>query len=374
MNKKVCIIGAGNIGIPLAVDFSYNENYDVYLYTKDKKRKKNLTQNHLSYYDIDFNKTIKSKRLLITDNLEEACNNAKIIAITYPSFLMENLIKSISSFTFDTIFFLPGYGGGKDLIANKYLNKNCNIVGLDRAPYISRLNSETTATISKKKRLRFSTLKKEYKEKTKLELEELFKTPCEPLNNYLTVNLTPSNPILHTSRLYSLLKDKNPEVTFDRMIKFYKEWDDTSSDIMIKMDNELHNLIKQIPINLQEVIPLTTHYESNTVTEMTKKLSSIQSLQDINAPLILDSNTSKYKLDLNSRYFTEDFPFGLKILIEYALLFDVKTPTMNTVYKCYEDFITPSPPNTHQIITNQYFEIKNYGMNTKENIINFYSR
>lgn len=139
------------------------------------------------------------------------------------------------------------------------------------------------------------------------------------------------------------------------------------------MDNELHDLIRAIPINLSEVIPLTTHYESNTVTEMTKKLSSIQSLQDINAPLILDSNTSKYKLDLNSRYFTEDFPFGLKILIEYALLFDVKTPTMNTVYKCYEDFIT-SPPNTHQIITNQYFEIKNYGMNTKENIINFYSR
>ena len=36
-----------------------------------------------------------------------------------------------------------------------------------------------------------------------------------------------------------------------------------------------------------------------------------------------------------SRYFTVDFPFGLKILIDIAKLFDVETPEMNKVWKWY---------------------------------------
>lgn len=363
MKQKICIIGAGNIGIPIAVDFSYNNNYKVFLYTK----KECLKTKRLSYYDIDSGKTVESKDLIITDVLSEACNNSNLIIVTYPSFLIESLIKSISEYIFETVFFIPGYGG-KDLISYKYLGEKCNIAGLDRAPYISRLNTETNASISKKKKLRLATLKKEHSEKTKKQLEELFKVPCEILNNYLTVNLTPSNPILHTSRIYSLLKDKTYEHGFERQIKFYKEWDNIASELMIKMDNELHDLIKAIPINLSEVIPLTIHYESKTVDEMTKKISGIKSFSEINAPLIYDSITNKYLIDFSSRYFNEDFPFGLKILIEYASICDIKTPIMSKIYKWFEDFTLNA-----QIPLKQNFELQNYGLLSKKNIIDFYS-
>lgn len=363
MKQKICIIGAGNIGIPIAVDFSYNDNYEVFLYTK----KECLKTKRLSYYDIDSGKTVESKDLIITDVLSEACNNSNLIIVTYPSFLIESFIKSISEYTFETVFFIPGYGG-KDLISYKYLGEKCNIAGLDRAPYISRLHSETNASISKKKKLRFATLKKEHSEKTKKQLEDLFKVPCEILNNYLTVNLTPSNPILHTSRIYSLLNEKTYDQGFERQIKFYKEWDNMSSELMIKMDNELHDLIKSVPINLSEVIPLTNHYESKTVEEMTKKISSIKSFSEINAPLVYDSTTNKYQIDFSSRYFNEDFPFGLKILIEYASICDIKTPIMSKIYKWFEDFTL----NT-QIPLKQNFELQNYGLLSKKNIIDFYS-
>lgn len=46
-------------------------------------------------------------------------------------------------------------------------------------------------------------------------LENLFETDCEVLPNYLCVTLTPSNPILHTSRLFAMFKDYVEE-------KFYK--------------------------------------------------------------------------------------------------------------------------------------------------------
>ena len=122
MKQKICIIGAGNIGIPIAVDFSYNNNYKVFLYTK----KECLKTKRLSYYDIDSGKTVESKDLIITDVLSEACNNSNLIIVTYPSFLIESLIKSISEYTFETVFFIPGYGG-KDLISYKYLGEKCNI-------------------------------------------------------------------------------------------------------------------------------------------------------------------------------------------------------------------------------------------------------
>ena len=42
------------------------------------------------------------------------------------------------------------------------------------------------------------------------------------LPNYLSVTLTPSNPILHTSRLYGLFHDYHEGMTWDEPLSFYK--------------------------------------------------------------------------------------------------------------------------------------------------------
>ena len=55
-------------------------------------------------------------------------------------------------------------------------------------------------------------------------------------------------------------------------------------------------------------------------------MNSIKSLSRIKSPLIKTSDG--FVLDSNSRYFQEDFPYGLQILIAFAEKFGVSTPSM----------------------------------------------
>ncbi len=62
----------------------------------------------------------------------------------------------------------------------------------------------------------------------------IFDMPCKSLPNYLSVTLTPSNSIFHTSRLYSLFKNWHEGITYLRNIMFHEEWNDEVSEIMIE--------------------------------------------------------------------------------------------------------------------------------------------
>lgn len=63
---------------------------------------------------------------------------------------------------------------------------------------------------------------------------DIFDMPCKSLPNYLSVTLTPSNSIFHTSRLYSLFKNWHEGITYSRNIMFHEEWNDEVSEIMIE--------------------------------------------------------------------------------------------------------------------------------------------
>jgi len=41
--------------------------------------------------------------------------------------------------------------------------------------------------------------------------------------------------------------------------------------------------------------------------------------------------------DFSSRYFTADYPYGLKIIRDIAVLFDVKTPNVDIVWNWHKN-------------------------------------
>ena len=270
------------------------------------------------------------------------------------------------------ILFLPGYGG-KEFFCQKLKKKGCIIAGLDRSPYVARLSDKNTVKASSKKGIRLATLNKSVPIDLCLFIEKLFNIPCTPLKNYLTVTFTPSNPILHTSRLYSLFKDSNVEMKFQRMVKFYAEWNDFSSEILFNMDNELLNICKSLSeIDLSGVIPNSIHYESSTPELLTKKIKSINSLANIDSPMKLKDEY--YIIDLESRYFQEDFKYGLALLKSFALITNVNTPYFDKVLKWYSQL------SGEQLYSNNgefnYSVIKscpqNFNITTINDVINFY--
>lgn len=99
----------------------------------------------------------------------------------------------------------------------------------------------------------------------------LWGIPCTVHPNYLSVTLTPSNPILHTTRLSTLFADYEEGKVYNRNPLFYGEWSDASSELLIACDGELQEMLKIMDkLDLHNVRSLKLHYESDTIEAMTK--------------------------------------------------------------------------------------------------------
>lgn len=328
--KKVCVVGAGNVGVALAIDISVKTGREVTLLTK----KNDLESQEFFKVDSDTGKRYTSNKIRVTSDYKVAIEEADFVFVTLPSFMVESCMKEINRYSPKIIVFVPGYGG-KEFFCQKLMSKGCIVAGFDRSPYVARLSGKYEVVASTKKSVRLGCMTRQYTEKLCNLLSDMVDFECLPLDNYLTVALTPSNPILHTARLFSIFKNVTVDTGLSDMIKFYGEWDDVSSEVLLAMDAELQTICKQFKnMDLSGVIPLSIHYESDSVQALTNKIRSIKSWHNLDSPM--KKVDGQYFIDLESRYFQEDFSFGLCILKSYAQIVDVATPTMDKVLCWYQ--------------------------------------
>lgn len=327
--KKICIIGAGNVGISLAVDLSISGVTDIVLLTKKwicyprNLLKLTVTQEY------------KSNKIYVTTDYGKGIEGADIIFVTLPSFMIESCVKEISKYLPKIIVFVPGYGG-KEFFCEKLIEGGCLITGFDRSPYVARLSGRYEVVSSTKKGVRLACMSREKTEYVCELLSSFLNFECRSVDNYLTVAFTPSNPILHTARLYSIFKNATAESAFPQMIKFYSEWNNLSSRVLLDMDLEVQAICSSFAgINLSGVIPLSVHYEADSVESLTKKIKSIKSWHNLDSPMKIKG--AQYFIGLESRYFQEDFLFGLCIFKVYAQITGVETPVMDKVLSWYQN-------------------------------------
>lgn len=192
-------------------------------------------------------------------------------------------------------------------------------------------------------------------------ISELFEIPCTPLPNYLSVTLTPSNPILHTARLRTLFSGYTEGTVYDRNPLFYGEWSDASSELLMACDEELQQICGSLErLDLSGVRSLRLHYESDTAQAMTKKLRSIASLHNLKSPM--KQVPGGWIPDFQSRYFTADFPYGLAILEGFADILGIAVPHIRETMDWYR-FVTG---DRHRLM------LGDYGICSVEDIYDFY--
>ncbi len=325
---NITIIGGGNIGTLMAAEFAF-KGHGVTIYTS----KPSLWNKELEVYDADENLLLKSSVCNITDSMEVALKNAEYIWVVMPAQLFPELSEKMLPFLKkgQKIGVVPG-SGGAEFAFKDALKKGCTLFGFQRVHSIARLKKYGKAVyqLGRKDELQIGAIPSCETSDICKTVSELFDMKCLELPNYLSVTLTPSNPILHTTRLYSMFKDYKPGTVYDRNFLFYEEWTDFSSEMLIKCDEELQTLCGVIPLDLTDVKSLKAHYESFDVMSMTKKISGIKAFKGITSPM--KETDGGWVPDWSSRYFTADFPFGLKIIKDIAAMFSVKTPNIDTVW------------------------------------------
>lgn len=369
---NVCVVGGGNIGTLILGDIGIREDISLRLFTSRPEQWENKIE-------VWHDNTIKhiGKIDLISNNPVDVISDADIIIFTLPSHIFPKVIDDIKEFIKPgtIIGIIPGSGGG-EFFCRELIEKGCIIFGFQRVHGISRIKEygKSVYDLGRKSELYIATIpSRKVGEICKI-IEEIFYIKCNCLPNYLNVTLAPSNPILHTTRLYSMFKDYKDGVYWNEKIKFYEEWNDNSSSILISCDSELQKICENIRgLDLKNVKSLKSHYDVETVTEMTEKITSISAFKGINAPM--KYTTEGYIPDLNSRYFLEDFLYGLCIIKGFGDILKIDTPNIDEVLRFYERI------SGYQIYKDEKFDgndlkklplPNNYGLKNMDDIVSYY--
>ena len=325
MSMNIVVCGGGNMGHAIAGNLSLVENTKISILTRNPlKWSKNLTIQNPD------GSICQSKELYVTSEAKEVIPNANIIIITVPNFGIKEVIEQIAPFyNSETWIGSVQCAGGFFWTLHNKLKNVKRTFGFQRVPYICRtIEYGKSVHITGNKNSIDVYYNHDIKNNNfKETLETLFNLNIVSCKHYLEVGISNSNPILHPSRLYSMFKNWNENKYFERELFFYEDWDDESSDILLACDNELSNIIKNIPIDLSHIKSIKKHYEVNNAKELTQKLKSIEAFKGIKTSMIkLDKG---YIPDIKNRYFTEDVPYGLLLIKGLALLTNTDVPNID---------------------------------------------
>lgn len=374
---NICIIGAGNIGTYLAAYISMKHENKVWLHTS----KPEAFNDTIALIEEEKNITYHITLHCITSSYEEAVSNTDYILITYPSFMMEKTIESILPYLKKgaVVGAIPGFGG-KEYLIDKLLDKGCIFFGTQRVPSIIRLEKYGESVLLKQKNpfMKIRVIPGEYSEKVAKDMSNFIDIPCIPLNSYLAITLSPSNPTMHPSRLYELFHDYvEGEHIYERNPYFYEEWGTLASTELLKLDEELEAIFNAFNENgdfdPRDIEKIKSRYNINTAEELSEKINTAPGFIGIDSPMVkIDGG---YIPDKSSRYFIEDIKFGLCILKSFAEILNVDTPEIDKIATWGQKFLEKEYIVDGKLKGKDINELtipQNMGINTKEELINYY--
>ena len=327
---KIAICGGGNVAHVMAGLLSQREGLEIRVLT----RKPELWDKSIRVLDDQDQSTI-GRPHLISNQASETIPGADLVILALPAYARAAVLSTIAAHLTGNVWVgsFPG-SGGFNWLAQKALqgaSANIAIFGAQRVPYISRIihYGREVFGSAKKEGIAIAAIPQSRSSEIASILEDVLQMPVNCLNNFLEITLATSNPILHPPRMYTLFHDYEAGNFWQESILFYEGWNNAASELLIRMDREVHDIFARIPLELSGISPLLKHYGVHDAKELTHKISGITSFKGITTPML--ETKDGFIPDFQSRYFTEDIPFGLLILKGVAVITGTATPTIDTV-------------------------------------------
>ena len=324
---KICICGGGNLG-HVCAGFLANRGHQVSILTTKPK----LWSQTIEIVAPEG--SFEGQLSQVTSNAADAIPQAEIVLICLPGFAIHDELIKIRSYLSNTCKVGTVVSStGFFFEALEVLPASIPIFGFQRVPFISRtIEYGQKAELKGYKELLHVAIEHTVaKESLRQELEMLFERPVTLADNFYEVSLSNSNPLLHPSRLYTMWKDWEPGIVYHRNPQFYAEWTPEASALLIQMDEDFQHLLMVLGLRPGCIPTVLDYYESTDAESLTTKLHDIKAFQGISSPMKEVPNG--FIPDFSSRYFTEDFPFGMRFIVETAHTHHVPIPTIEDVYQ-----------------------------------------
>lgn len=323
---NICICGGGNLG-HVCAGFLANRGHQVSILTTNPS----LWGRSLEIVAPDGN--FVGELADITSEPSEVIPQAEMVLVCLPGFAIHDELEKIKlHLSKDCVVGTVVSSTGFFFEAFKVLPPDTLLFGFQRVPFISRTIEYGHRAELKgyKDTLSVAVEQTESKEPIRQQLEQLFEKPVTLLDNYYEVSLSNSNPLLHPSRIYTMWKDWELGIAYPRNPQLYAEWTLEASTLLIQMDEEFQNLLKILGLKPGCIPTVLDYYESTDAESLTHKLQTIKAFQGIYSPM--KEVPGGFVPDFSSRYFTEDFPYGMRFIIETAHEHHVAIPTIEEVY------------------------------------------
>ncbi len=330
----ICLVGGGNLAHVCAGFLGAQEDVKIRILTRQPEK---WSGGGVEVMDAN-NKCFCVHPECVTASPQYAVVDADIVLFCLPGFAIREMLARIKPYV--TPAMLVGTvvsSTGFFFQAFEVLPKNIPLFGFQRVPFISRIveYGRRAKLLGYKPLHRIAVEQTENKQTVVQTLENLFKAPVELLANHLAVSLSNSNPLLHTARLYTMFKDG--DVVYPRNPLFYAEWTDEASEVLIQMDEEFQALLKTLRLPTGSIPPLLAYYGCSDAPSLTRKICSIPAFKEITSPMLPDGNG--YRINFTSRYFTEDFAYGLKYIYDLVVKNKIDAPMIIDVYRWGINFI-----------------------------------
>lgn len=270
----------------------------------------------------------------IYSDAQQAVSDAQIILLCLPGYGIRDTLLQIKDYlrpdaAVGTVVSSTGFF----FQAMDILPASQTLFGFQRVPFISRVidYGHRARLMGYKESLELAIERSAQPGILRDVLSDMLRTPIHLLGSHYEVSLSNSNPLLHPSRLYSLWKDWHPGIIYDRIPMFYEEWTEEAAELYINMDRELQALLEQLPVSKGSIATVLAYYESTDAPSLARKLRSIEAFKGIASPM--KQVEGGFVPDFHSRYFTEDFPYGLAFVHRLTHEKGIPSPTIDKIYE-----------------------------------------
>lgn len=325
-NLNITICGGGSLGHAL-IGYLSHKGHQINLFTN----RPNQWKSEISI-SLPDKSSIIGELSSVSSQASKVIPKSDFVILCLPGYLIEEtLIKIEPYLETDTIVGSVVSSNGFFWMADSILKRGNTYFGFERVPFIARFSKygESGEIKGYKNKLKAYISDLSLHQYLSDFIEVSFDNKLEILNTIWPAALTNSNPLLHTARLYQLFKNYHTGDVFEESPLFYEDWNDESSELLINCDKEFQQIVSKLPVNKNDFSTILRHYDSTDVSSLTQKLRSIKAFKGIRLAMI--ETKYGYIPDWNSRYFSEDIPYGLVIIKGFAEYFNIESPTINLI-------------------------------------------
>jgi len=349
--RQICIIGGGNAAHALAA-FLPSRGIRTVWYTPygDEADRLNiaLTQHgkiHASFAPHNLPRgSVEGRPAIVSANASDVIPESDVILLPVPSFAYAPILLKIKDYLREGTFMgvTPGQGGF-DWIAREILGPRLfsaiTAFAILPMPFNCRITEfgHAVAVQTFKKHYRIGVVP-EYRKDQALAITRSLFGETEFVGNFINCTLYPINAIIHPQRLYRLCKNwtsDGPPLNENPL--FYETMDDESTAYMDQANQELITICRALTAQgLEAEVPhifdfLRWVYPKVAATSLSELFTNNDAYIGFRCPFKRTQDGDGWIPDFESRYFTEDIPFGLCIYKGLADIVNVPTPMIDQV-------------------------------------------